>query len=519
MSECSSCVNVTSVTGPAHRAGPACRSRGVVALRSPLFDDESQGHGHRHRHAGLRPRRAVAGAEAAGSRAAVEHQRRVGRALCVAAVVVFGAFVAPRSAQPASRYALTAAFADRHTVDIGHYGPMLGVDRAVYDGRVRSDKGPGQPALAVPFYLAARIVGAPAIPAHPPVNGDLMLWWLTLTTSVVPFALLGALVYRRCARLAPRRALAVTAALLLGSIVLPPSVNLFAHALSALLGYAAYAVIVDRPCTRSRMLAGGFLAAAAVATEYQLVIVAAVVAVLALARAPKRFPLYALGALPPLAGLAIYQWRAFGSPARMPFAYYAGVLGGTTHGGYTWPRAAWLFDATLSDRGLLVTSPIVLVAVLAALLVAFGRPAARSEALVALVVFALYLALVAGWSGTPLLEDPGPRYLIAAIPFLAVPLACAWPRVRVLATIAAVWGGLLMLAAAVTSILVVRSDTPLRAYVDRVEHHRFLPTVWSLEVGQQGAWLWAASVALALYALVRTARGRNRHIRARVWIH
>ena len=34
-----------------------------------------------------------------------------------------------------------------------------------------------------------------------------------------------------------------------------------------------------------------------------------------------------------------------------------------------------------------------------------------------------YLVLCAGWSGLPLLEEPGPRYLIPALPFLAVPLA------------------------------------------------------------------------------------------------
>src|SRR6185437_15145395 len=196
----------------------------------------------------------------AGQRAAAVHQRRVARALFVALVVAFGAFVAPRTAQPASRYALTAAIVDHHSVDIGPYRPILGVDRAVYEGHVRSDKGPGQPAFAAPFYILAKAAGAPAISTRSPKNGDLTLWWLTLWSAVVPFALLAALVYRRCARVAPRRALVATLALMLGTIALPPSVNLFAHALSALLGYAAYAVIADGRASRFQMLAAGFLA-------------------------------------------------------------------------------------------------------------------------------------------------------------------------------------------------------------------------------------------------------------------
>jgi hypothetical protein len=483
----------------------------VVALSSPLpYEDPDLRE---------RPQPGSADAVLAGSRAATVYQRRVGRAVFVAVLVAFGAFVAPRTAQPASRYALTASLVDQHTVDIGHYQAMLGVDRALFEGHLRSDKGPGQPVLAAPFYLLARAVGAPAISAKPRKTDDLMLWWLTLTTSVLPLALLCSLMYRRCARVAPRAALPAALTLLLASIALPMSTSLFAHSLSALLGYAAYALIVDTWPSRWRMVAAGLLAGAAIATEYQLVIVAAIVAALALWRAPKRFQFFVLGAIPPLAGLGWYQWRAFGSPWQTPFKYYAGVIDGQTHGGYTVPKLAWLYDSTLGNRGLLLMCPIVLVGVLAAIAVVAKRPAYRLEAVTALVVFVLYLALVSGWSGTPLLEDPGPRYMIAAFPFLAVPLAISWRRLRLVAICAALWGGWLMIAAATTDELVGIGESPIRQYVQDVRHHQFLPTVWTLELGPNGAWVYAASVVLVSWWLVRTYRRRSRHTREHAWVH
>ena len=265
-------------------------------------------------------------------------------------LVAFGAFVAPRTAQPASRYTLTASLVDQHSVDIGHYAAMLGVDHALFEGHLRSDKGPGQPVLAAPFYMLARAVGAPAISARPRKTGDLMLWWLTLTTSVLPFALLCALVYRRCARVAPRGALVATLSLLIASIALPVSTSLFAHSLSALLGYAAYALIVDTwpsrwrsACRRQR---------SRVRRSRRSISSSSSQPSSECSRCGARGTAshwLAIGAIPPLAGLAWYQWRAFGSPWQTPFKYYAGVIHGQTHGGYTWPKLAWLFNSTLGN--------------------------------------------------------------------------------------------------------------------------------------------------------------------------
>lgn len=429
--------------------------------------------------------------------------------VAVGLVLVLGAIVSPVSAQPASRLALTAALAEHRTVDIGRYERLLGVDRARYEGRLRSDKGPGQPFLAVPFYAAARAVGAEsAVTARKRFN--LTAWWVTLWTAVIPFALLVILMRRAAARVAPDQALVTALALGVATILMPHSVNMYAHALSALLGFAAYESVRDEDVSVGRCGVGGLLAGAAVATEYHLVIIGMVVAVLVGRRGVRRLGAYVLGATLPLAGLAVYQWRAFGAPWHTPFAYYAGTLNGTSSGGYSVPRLAWFWDAIAGNRGLLVVCPIVLVAMAAAVrgaMRASGAPSPTEsltlDARVATVVFVGYLLLVAGWSGTPLLEEPGPRYLIPAIPFLAVPLAAQWARWRRLCRITALYGAVVMALASVAFMLVLQGELPPRAYLDRAFDLHFQPTVWSMLFGRVGAIVYVAIAVIVVIVLGR----------------
>src|SRR4051794_40080249 len=101
-----------------------------------------------------------------------------------ATLVVLAPLVAIPEAQGASRYALSAALADNHSVDVHRY--HLGVDHAIYEGKWRSDKPPGQPILDVPFYAGGRVLGLqPA--TYVRRSGDLGFWWSALWSSLVPF--------------------------------------------------------------------------------------------------------------------------------------------------------------------------------------------------------------------------------------------------------------------------------------------------------------------------------------------
>ena len=248
--------------------------------------------------------------------------RRLAVLLGLALLIVLGPFVGPDTAQPASRYDLTASIAEHGSVDLGPYRHRLGVDHAVYKGHLRSDKAPGQPLLAVPVYLVGRAVGA-ASAAHARARGDLGLWWETLWSATVPFVVLVALMFLLAERFARRSvALAVALMLGLGTMMLPHALNLFGHDLAAVFGFGAFLAIEQSPLTARRATIAGFLAGLAVFTEYETAIVFAALAGYLLVRERRRLGWFALGAMAPLGVLAWYQWRAFGAPWRTPSAYY-----------------------------------------------------------------------------------------------------------------------------------------------------------------------------------------------------
>jgi hypothetical protein len=199
-------------------------------------------------------------------------RNRVDVALVVFGFVLLAPIVAPNSAQPASRMALTASLAEHGTIDVEGY--PLGVDRAVYEGKLRSDKSPLQPLLGVPAYVASKAVGAESA-SHLRVNGNLGLWAVTVWSSLMPFLALLVLMRRAALRFAePGPALAVTVALGFGSLLLPYSVNLFGHAAAAAFAFGAWFLIMDGRTTRAAVFSSGLLAGCAVATEYQAGIVA-----------------------------------------------------------------------------------------------------------------------------------------------------------------------------------------------------------------------------------------------------
>jgi hypothetical protein len=422
-------------------------------------------------------------------------------------VVAFGPFVPALSSQPASRLALTAALAERQSIDIRGY--PLGIDRATYDGHLRSDKAPGQPLVAVPVYAVGKALGAESATVLRR-TGNLGLWWVTFWTSSLPYVALVVLMFLVASRYAPLiPAFASAVGLGVCTMLLPHGVNLYGATFAALAAFGAWALIDAGPPNAGRLVAAGALAGAGVAMEYETGIVLIALAVVVFAQERGRALWYALGAITPGLVLVWYQTAAFGAPWHTAHDYYATRAIREQIVGYEF---GWRgFEATFfGSHSLLLTNAIVLVGLAAAILVARTRPSVvRNHARLALGIAVPYLLLCVLWKGTPALEEPGPRYLIPLIPFLAAPLAAAWSRLRQVALVAIGVSGVVAIAAATTNLLTAKNQQVLPEMVRRVADGEFHPTLWSMGLGGFGIVIYAGSVAVCGAALVRTLRAAD----------
>jgi hypothetical protein len=140
-------------------------------------------------------------------------------------------------------------------------------------------------------------------------------------------------------------------------------------------------------------------------------------------------------AMPAVALLAYDRW-AFGSFIHFSYTDAVIVTGNSGHDvigandagffGITWPSADAFAQLLFSPRGLLTLTPICLLGAVGILLM---RRRAPSEALFAALVVAVFLTYNAGYRlsfGGPFGGDsPGPRFLIAVLPFLVFPVGLA----------------------------------------------------------------------------------------------
>lgn len=316
-------------------------------------------------------------------------------------------------------------------------------DTAYIDGHYYAAKAPGLALLTEPWYAALRVVGLDAEPhasglAYP--EGMLALprtatWQVSLWGATLAALLLLLLVRWAAEVLVPGYGTAAAVLLGLGTLVLPFSTLFFAHVLSATLGMASFCLLLHHRCRGGRAavpVAAGALVGVAVVVEFPLAILAVALAVyLGLGR--RRLVPYGLGLAAGTVPLVAFNVWAFGSPFDLSYENAViqpgesghDVIGANDKGlfGLTVPSARSAAELLASDKGLLVLTPLALAGVGG--LLALRRGPARREANLALAVcgaFLLYNSAYflpfGGWV-------PGPRFLIPALPFLALGIAAA----------------------------------------------------------------------------------------------
>ncbi|MFC2153351.1 hypothetical protein ACFLQ7_01805 [Actinomycetota bacterium] len=438
--------------------------------------------------------------------------------LALLVVVIAGPVVHQYRAQQASRYVFTAAIWDDRSIVLDAYAdadpPVLGIDRAVRDGRTYSDKAPLQPVLAVPVYAAYRAVGgSPAIEAR--YDEHLGLWWVTLWMSTLPAALLAVAMYRFARAFRAEASLQATVALFFGSMLLPFSMLLFGHILCALFVFGSFALLAGERRSTVRLLAAGVLAGLAVASEYTASIGILILAAYAVWREHRRAGWFMAGGIPAAVGLAWYHLVAFGSPFAHPYRYSAFDEVTEEARGFfeifSSVHLDHLIALIVSGRGFLFASPVVIIGLIGLVMMARANQGEhQSVAIVSLLMFVSYLMIPVFWENPWGGDSPGPRYMVPAIPFLATGVAFAWYRLGMWAKAAAIYSIIVMGVASFTDpLLSDEAAVGLGSWLKLASDGDIVPTIFTIALGPVGWLIHFSLVAGVGWALYRASRERD----------
>ena len=315
--------------------------------------------------------------------------------------------------QDRTRYELTRHIALHGTIRLE---PGL-FDRAVFDGRTYADKAPGLSFAAIPAYALERAVGIAKAPRDWQSEGDASLWLLrVLSTGLLFLVAVGVVGW-----LAGPLAAAVFG---VATLAAPLAPTFFEHDAAGALAILAFAFLWQRRWPFWAGLCAGF----AVFTSYQTALIALVLLVYAAWRYRQEALLYVLGLVPGAVALGVYDQVAFGSPFHLSYRYVANRYAERQHAGFFgigYPTLHGLGVELVGSRGLLVWSPVCVAAAVGLFLMRD-----RVGALVCGVVVLLFVLVDAGYFLPYGGGSPGPRFLGAALPFLAVGLRPAYDRFK-----------------------------------------------------------------------------------------
>jgi hypothetical protein len=339
--------------------------------------------------------------------------------LVLVAVVALSPVYPLNDGQDVSRLCLTLSLANHLRLDSDAcLGSAVAEDKSFYNGHYYSDKAPGLSVLEIPM---AKAVGMPE-PQTSPVE-SLRLWAVRISVSGLAFLFAAFLIGRISEGIAPGYGGAALLAFALGTLVSPFAAANFDHVAAGTLGLAAFVLAWAR-----RHHLAGLVAGAALLVEYEAATILVVVGVYVALQGWRPLLHYLRGVLPGVALLWTYNWLAFGAPWHVSYHYLANQYAADQDSGLFGiglPHLSGLRETFVGTGGLLVISPVVVAAAYG--LVLFGRRY-RAEAITCAAVVVAYLLVTIGYFAPYGGLSPGPRFLVPALPFLALGLGPAFAR-------------------------------------------------------------------------------------------
>ncbi len=364
-------------------------------------------------------RSSLADSEGSGLREPSRSRRACAWVLaCFAFVCVYfvGLYPGASDSNQRSHYQLLRALGERGTAEIEPELRDLGshTDVAVHDGRRFSNKAPGLSVAALPAYSLLR--------RFLPLPSSLLDWLVFYGARVLSVTLSVALALAVfVARAASRTPVSPLLPLWLFALLFATPFQVYArsffsHGFAAALLFVSFIFAVqDRGWVSAA--AAGFLAAAAVATEYPVAVIALCLLIAVVIRGPvARVAAFLAGGAAPAAALAWYHAHYFGGILHTPPAASESYssLAGRGFAGISWPSPV-SFAGLLLDpaHGLLYFSPFMIlwpIVAVASLPKLRSNPSLLVPALAPLLLWIAISGYVSPhWRGGWCL---GPRYLI-----------------------------------------------------------------------------------------------------------
>jgi hypothetical protein len=304
--------------------------------------------------------------------------------------------------------------------------------------------------------------------------------------------------------LGERAALVGAASIAFGTLLLPYAAQLYGHVLASALAFGAWCLLRARPPTARRTVVAGLLLGTAVTVEYQTAIILVVAATWLLVRHRRRIGWLVLGGIPPALALVAYQLALVGSPFTSTYSQKEHHEATPLITGI--PKPLQGLEILFGSRGILLFTPIVGVGVWGLVQLVRRRTAQYDDAFVGLAVIGLFFLLQSGWGNPWGGEMPGPRYMIPALPFLALGVAAVyrdWARGTLLL---AAWSTFSMAWPLVARHLVSKSGWLIADQMNDVSYNGFMPTLFTMAMGWTGWLVHLVLLGVVLWLVAREVR-------------